>query len=55
MGGEEDFELEEIRRRKLAELQQQQQLQAEAQERAETVEAQRQTRWRPQGSTPNRH
>ena len=43
MGGEEDFELEEIRRRKLAELQQQQQLQTEAQERAEAVEAQRQT------------
>ena len=43
MGGEEDFELEEIRRRKLAELQQQQQLQAEAKERAEAVEAQRQT------------
>jgi programmed cell death protein 5 len=43
MGGEEDFELEEIKRRKLAELQQQQQLQAEAQDRAETIEAQRQT------------
>ncbi len=43
MGGEEDFELEEIKRRKLAELQQQQQLQAEAQDRAEAIEAQRQT------------
>ena len=43
MGNGEDPELAEIRRRKLAELQQQQEYQAEVQRQAEMVEAQRQT------------
>jgi programmed cell death protein 5 len=42
MGGGEDPELDEIRRRKLAQLQQQQDYQAEAARHAEVVEAQRQ-------------
>ncbi len=42
MGGEEDRELEEIRRRKLAEIQQQQEYQEQATRQAEVVEAQRQ-------------
>lgn len=42
MGGGEDPELEEIRRRKLMELQQQQDVQAEAHRQAEILEAQRQ-------------
>ena len=42
MGGGEDPELEEIRRRKLAQLQQQQTYQAEAERQADVVEAQRQ-------------
>lgn len=42
MGDGEDPELAEIRRRKLAELQQQQEYQAQAQHQAEMVEAQRQ-------------
>lgn len=42
MGGEEDRELAEIRRRKLAEIQQQQQYQEQAARQAEVVEAQRQ-------------
>ena len=43
MGGGEDPELEEIRRRKLMELQQQQDMAAEQQRQGEVVEAQRQT------------
>ncbi|UCC94176.1 MAG: DNA-binding protein [Thermoplasmata archaeon] len=42
MGGGEDPELEEIRRRKLAEIQQQQDYQEQATRQAEMVEAQRQ-------------
>jgi programmed cell death protein 5 len=42
MGGGEDPELEEIRRRKLMELQQQQEYQEQAVHQAEMVEAQRQ-------------
>ena len=42
MGGEEDPELAEIRRRKLMELQQQQDYNQEAQRQAEVIEAQRQ-------------
>jgi len=42
MGGEEDPELEAIRRRKLMELQREQDYQAEAMRQAEVVEAQRQ-------------
>ncbi len=43
MGGGEDPELEEIRRRKLMQLQQQQDMAAEQQRQAEVIEAQRQT------------
>ena len=43
MGGGEDPELEEIRRRKLMELQQQQDMAAEQQRQSEVIEAQRQT------------
>ena len=42
MGGDEDPELEAIRRRKLMELQREQDYQAEAMRQAEVVEAQRQ-------------
>jgi programmed cell death protein 5 len=42
MGGEEDPELEAIRRKKLMELQRQQDYHAEAQRQAEVLEAQRQ-------------
>lgn len=42
MGGGEDPELEEIRRRKLAEIQQQQDISEQASRQAEVVEAQRQ-------------
>ena len=42
MGGGEDPELEEIRRRKLAEIQRQQEYQEQASRQAEMVEAQRQ-------------
>jgi programmed cell death protein 5 len=42
MGGGEDPELEEIRRRKIAEIQQQQDYQEQAGRQAEMVEAQRQ-------------
>jgi programmed cell death protein 5 len=42
MGGGEDPELEEIRRRKLAEIQQQQDMSEQASRQAEVVEAQRQ-------------
>lgn len=42
MAGDEDMELEEIRRRKMLELQRQHEYQAAASRQAETVEAQRQ-------------
>jgi programmed cell death protein 5 len=42
VGGNGDMELEEIRRRKLMELQKQQEYQAQAVQRAEVLEAQRQ-------------
>jgi programmed cell death protein 5 len=42
MGGDQDMELEEIRRRKLQEMQRQQDYQAQAQQRADVMEAQRQ-------------
>jgi programmed cell death protein 5 len=42
MGGDQDVELEEIRRRKLQELQRQQDYNAQAKQRADVMEAQRQ-------------
>jgi programmed cell death protein 5 len=42
MGGDQDMELEEIRRRKLQELQRQQDYNAQAKQRADVMEAQRQ-------------